>query len=53
MEEDGGFMICFGFMSHDGDGAIWVEAVDNACTDCQTDAQAFVADGHATVGADF
>lgn len=53
MEENGGFLVCFGFLSEDGDIAVGVETVDDTGASSDARAQTFVADGHAAVGADF
>ncbi len=53
VEENRGFLVCFGFLSEDGDVAIRMEAVNDAGASGDASAQTFVADGDATVGADF
>ena len=53
MQEQRGAFAGLGFVGKDADGAVGLEAVDDACAGGHADAQAFVADGHAPVGADF
>ena len=53
MQEEGGPFSGFGFVGQDADGAIGLEAVDDACARTHRDAEAFGADGHPAIGADF
>lgn len=53
LEEDSGFLVCFGAVGEDGDIAVWMEAVNDwsACGNAST--QAFVADRHTAIRSDF
>jgi hypothetical protein len=46
-------LVCFGFLSEDGDISVWMETVDDAGAGGYAGAQAIVTDGDATVGTDF
>ncbi|TNC94765.1 MAG: hypothetical protein FD118_4209 [Rhodocyclaceae bacterium] len=52
LEEERGAFAGFGFVGEDADGAAGLEAVNDPCACGHADAQAFVADGHAAIGAD-
>lgn len=53
MEEKGRAFAGLGFVGEEADGAIGMEAVEDARAGAHAHAQTFVADGHAPVGADF
>ena len=53
MEEERGALSGFGFVGEDADAAVGVEAVDDTRSGADARPQTFVADGDATVGADF
>src|ERR1700722_20373470 len=53
MEQNGGFLVFFGFVLEDGDVAVWLERVNYAGARSDARAQSFMTDGHAPVGADF
>jgi hypothetical protein len=53
VEQNRGFLVWFGFLSEDGDVAVGLETVNDAGARGDARAQPFVANGDATVGADF
>lgn len=52
LEEKLGAFSWLGFVGEDADGAVGMEAVEDAGAGTDPDAQAFVADGHPAIGAD-
>ena len=52
LEEERGAFTGLGLVGEDADGAVGLEAVKDACAGGHADAQAFVTDGHTSIGAD-
>ena len=53
LEQNGGFLVCFGFMSEDGDVTIGMETMNDASASRDARPQTLIANGDATIGADF
>ena len=53
MEQNRGFLVGHGFMSQDGDVAVGMETVDHPGAGSDSRAEAFITNGHATIGAYF
>ena len=53
LEQNSGFLVCLGFMSENGDVTVGMETMNDAGARSDASAQTFIADGNATVGADF